>query len=211
MGWQFRYVSTYNSDFAFDFGLVLTEEQARRRHRRQPAQPTWTPFATTPADPSYPGAHSTVSAAAATILAARYGDHVTFTVTSPTLPGAVRSFDTFHAAATEAGLSRIYAGIHTGLDHQAGLLLGAQIGQYTSGTRAGQWTPARASDPGVACADVLRVDAEGSCRTAAWRRTGGRRGDGAGGVWRRLAPARRVTVRRGAGLLGAAAAPRRGP
>src|SRR4051795_7617363 len=26
MGWQFPYVSTYNTDFAFDFGLVLTEE-----------------------------------------------------------------------------------------------------------------------------------------------------------------------------------------
>src|SRR5262249_6689721 len=29
MGWQFPYVSTYNTDFAFDFGLALTEEQAR--------------------------------------------------------------------------------------------------------------------------------------------------------------------------------------
>ena len=30
MGWQFPYVSTYGSDFAFDFGLALTEEQAER-------------------------------------------------------------------------------------------------------------------------------------------------------------------------------------
>src|SRR6266496_6335501 len=30
MGWQFRYVSTYTSDFAFDFGLALTEEQAEQ-------------------------------------------------------------------------------------------------------------------------------------------------------------------------------------
>src|ERR1700674_1759612 len=30
MGWQFPYVSTYNSDFAFDFGLALTEEQAQQ-------------------------------------------------------------------------------------------------------------------------------------------------------------------------------------
>jgi predicted dithiol-disulfide oxidoreductase (DUF899 family) len=29
MGWQFPYVSTYNTDFAFDFGLALTEEQAQ--------------------------------------------------------------------------------------------------------------------------------------------------------------------------------------
>jgi predicted dithiol-disulfide oxidoreductase (DUF899 family) len=29
MGWQFPYVSTYNTDFAFDYGLALTEDQAR--------------------------------------------------------------------------------------------------------------------------------------------------------------------------------------
>jgi predicted dithiol-disulfide oxidoreductase (DUF899 family) len=29
MGWQFPYVSTFNTDFAFDFELALTEEQAR--------------------------------------------------------------------------------------------------------------------------------------------------------------------------------------
>src|SRR5881392_2079821 len=28
MGWQFPYVSTHNTDFPFDFGLALTEEQA---------------------------------------------------------------------------------------------------------------------------------------------------------------------------------------
>ena len=30
MGWQFRYVSTCNTDFAFDFGLALSEEQAQQ-------------------------------------------------------------------------------------------------------------------------------------------------------------------------------------
>ena len=30
MGWQFPYVSTYNTDFAFDFGLAITEEQAEQ-------------------------------------------------------------------------------------------------------------------------------------------------------------------------------------
>src|SRR5213075_3107478 len=29
MGWQFPYVSTYRSDFPFDFGLALTPEQAK--------------------------------------------------------------------------------------------------------------------------------------------------------------------------------------
>ncbi len=30
MGWQFSYVSTYGTDFPFDFGLALTEEQAEQ-------------------------------------------------------------------------------------------------------------------------------------------------------------------------------------
>src|SRR3954454_24868946 len=30
MGWQFPYVSTYNTEFPFDFGLALTEEQAQQ-------------------------------------------------------------------------------------------------------------------------------------------------------------------------------------
>src|SRR5712691_6632995 len=30
MGWQFPYVSTCNTDFAFDFGLALTEQQAQQ-------------------------------------------------------------------------------------------------------------------------------------------------------------------------------------
>jgi predicted dithiol-disulfide oxidoreductase (DUF899 family) len=30
MGWQFPYVSTYGTDFPFDFGLALTQEQARQ-------------------------------------------------------------------------------------------------------------------------------------------------------------------------------------
>src|SRR5205807_6432617 len=29
MGWEFPYVSTYNTDFPFDFGLVLSEAQAQ--------------------------------------------------------------------------------------------------------------------------------------------------------------------------------------
>jgi membrane-associated phospholipid phosphatase len=98
---------------------------------RTHADPSWTPLSTTPADPSYPGAHSVISATAATVLAAVFGDHVSFTVTSPTLPGVTRSFGSLHDAAQEAGLSRIYAGVHTSLDHIAGLALGVDVGRYT--------------------------------------------------------------------------------
>jgi len=95
------------------------------------ADPNWLPLAgNTPADPSYPGAHSTISAAGADVLASVYGDNQQFSVTSPALLGVTRSFASFGAAADEAGLSRIYAGVHTRLDHGAGLELGHEVAGF---------------------------------------------------------------------------------
>jgi membrane-associated phospholipid phosphatase len=95
------------------------------------ADPNWLPLAgNTPADPSYPGAHSTISAAAGDVLASFYGDNQQFSVTSPALPGVTRSFTSFSGAVSEAGLSRIYAGVHTRLDHVAGLQLGNDIAGF---------------------------------------------------------------------------------
>ena len=48
--------------------------------------PTWNPLAVTAADPSYPGAHATISQAAATVLTAFYGDHQQLTVSSGRRP-----------------------------------------------------------------------------------------------------------------------------
>jgi membrane-associated phospholipid phosphatase len=96
-----------------------------------PGAPNWTPLAVTAADPSYPGAHSTISEAAATILAAFFGSDQPVTVTSDNLPGVTRSFASLQAAADEAGLSRIFAGQHTILDHQAGQTLGRQVSEFT--------------------------------------------------------------------------------
>jgi PAP2 superfamily len=95
------------------------------------ADPNWLPLAgNTPADPSYPGAHSTISADGADVLAGFFGDHQSFGLTSPALPGVTRSFSSFSAAADEAGVSRIYAGVHTRLDHVAGLRLGHDVANF---------------------------------------------------------------------------------
>jgi membrane-associated phospholipid phosphatase len=71
-----------------------------------------------------------VSAAAATVLTAFFGDHDRPRVTSEVVPGAVRRFRSYQAAATEAGLSRIYAGVHTRLDHRAGAVLGKRVATF---------------------------------------------------------------------------------
>lgn len=91
--------------------------------------PTWTPLAATALDPSYPGAHSTISAAGALILSSFFGDDNTIMVTSDVLSGVVRTFDNYHDIAIEAGLSRIFAGQHTRIDHIAGLKLGRNVAE----------------------------------------------------------------------------------
>jgi hypothetical protein len=94
------------------------------------ADPNWSPLAVTAADPSYPGAHSTFSAAAATVLAAYFGDRDHIQVASTALSGTVRTFDSYSDVATEAGLSRIFAGQHFRFDHIAGLDLGHDVAQF---------------------------------------------------------------------------------
>ena len=92
--------------------------------------PNWNPLAVTAADPSYPGAHATISQAAATVLSAFYGDHQRLTVSSDGDPGVTRSFDSFQAAANEATLSRLFAGQHTMIDLLAGRQLGSHVADF---------------------------------------------------------------------------------
>ena len=89
--------------------------------------PSWTPLAVTAADPSYPGAHSTISAAGAAVLSSFFGDDRVIDVTSDALPGTTRTFAGYVAIENEAGLSRIYAGQHTPLDDAAGRVLGSNV------------------------------------------------------------------------------------
>ena len=61
------------------------------------------------------------------MLAAFYGQHQHLAIT---LSGTTRTFGSFQAAANEAGLSRIFAGQHTRLDHQAGQILGTRVAEF---------------------------------------------------------------------------------
>jgi hypothetical protein len=74
-----------------------------------------------------------VSGAAAGVLTALFGPDYHFTVSSDSLPGVTRSFDSFDAAAQEAGRSRIYGGIHYQFDNVAGQQLGHAVADYIVG------------------------------------------------------------------------------
>jgi hypothetical protein len=122
-------ISFYDAKYQYDLWRPITaiREAATDGNPATIADPNWTPLATTPADPSYPGAHSVISEAGATVLSAFFGNHNDINVSSEVLPGVVRHFDSYQDAALEAGQSRIFAGVHTRLDHEAGLSLGQNV------------------------------------------------------------------------------------
>ncbi|MDP4822694.1 MAG: vanadium-dependent haloperoxidase, partial [Aestuariivirgaceae bacterium] len=75
--------------------------------------PKWVPPVTTPPFPEYPSGHSTQSGAAAEVLTALYGENFAFEDNSHADEGLpARSFSSLRAAADEAGISRLYGGIH---------------------------------------------------------------------------------------------------
>ena len=91
----------------------------------------WAPLIVTPAHPSYISGHSSVSGAAAAVLADFFGtDNISFTLPSqnPALPA--RSFTSFSQAAQESADSRLYGGIHWRFDNEVGLDVGNAVGEY---------------------------------------------------------------------------------
>jgi len=90
---------------------------------------TWEPQIATPPFPEHPAGHSTQSAAAATVITAMLGAAPFSDSTSVSLGHAVRRFSSFMAASEEAGMSRVYGGIHYPSGNEAGLQLGRCVGE----------------------------------------------------------------------------------
>lgn len=92
---------------------------------------SWTPLIPTPSFGAYTSGHSAFSMTGATILKNFFGtDNIAFETgtESPFLPDDyTRSFLSFTDAAEEAGMSRIYGGIHWMSDNLDGALLGADV------------------------------------------------------------------------------------
>jgi hypothetical protein len=99
-----------------------------RTYIRATIDSTWEPLIPTPPFPEYPSGHSTQSAAAAAVLTAVVGDAPFDDSTSVSIGHSVRRFPSFNAAAEEAGMSRIFAGIHFPSGNVDGRTLGYCIG-----------------------------------------------------------------------------------
>ncbi len=84
----------------------------------------------TPPFPEYPSGHSVQSSAAAAVLSSIFGAKVAFTDNTHNDRGwGPRSFPSFKAAADEAALSRLYAGIHFRSGVEGGKVQGQCVAQ----------------------------------------------------------------------------------
>lgn len=101
--------------------------------------PAWNPYLTTPNFPSYVSGHSSFSGAAAGALAAAFGtDTFDFCVDpDPLMLLTERCFSSFSQAAAEAGISRIYGGIHYEFDNSPAIDAGKQVGWWVAANAFG--------------------------------------------------------------------------
>jgi hypothetical protein len=92
-------------------------------------QPGWLPFIPTPPHPEYPAAHSGVTGSVMQAVAKVLGDNVPVTDAIYLFRGfPARTFPNLFAAAEEAGISRLYGGIHYRISIDAGLDLAKIVG-----------------------------------------------------------------------------------
>jgi len=127
-------IAFYDAKYTYNFWRPVTAIRAAATDGNPQTAPdaNWLPQAgNTAPDPSYPGAHAAISAGGASVLSALFGHKpFRFSVTSEVLPGVERSFDSIAAAAQEASLSRVYAGVHFRSDENAGEQLGAAVADF---------------------------------------------------------------------------------
>lgn len=91
------------------------------------ADPTWNPLLATPPFQEYPAGHPGVSTAGAQLLRAMFGEHTSFTLTSPNMPGVQRHFDSFQSAEAQVVNARVFGGIHFRFSGQTAVTMGKAV------------------------------------------------------------------------------------
>jgi len=120
------FIGCWNGKFEYDLLRPIT-------YIRRVMDPKWESLLNTPPFPEYPSGHSTQSAAAALVLTQIFGENFAFTDETGTKDGLKpRSFKSFSAASDEAGISRLYGGIHFRAAIEAGLAQGRCIGAFAA-------------------------------------------------------------------------------
>jgi hypothetical protein len=123
------FIGCWNTKFQYDLLRPVT-------YIRRTMDPKWESVLNTPPFPEYPSGHSTQSGAAAVVLTKMFGENFAFNDATHERDGIKpRAFPSFWAAAEEAGISRLYGGIHFRAAIERGLEQGRCIGAFTNALR----------------------------------------------------------------------------
>jgi hypothetical protein len=123
------FIGCWNTKFQYDLLRPVT-------YVRRLMDPKWESLLNTPPFPEYPSGHSTQSGAAAVVLTKMFGENFAFSDATHERDGIKpRAFPSFWAAAEEAGISRLYGGIHFRAAIERGLEQGRCIGAFTNALR----------------------------------------------------------------------------
>lgn len=120
------FIGCWDAKFVYDLIRPVT-------YIKKVIDPNWETLLITPPFPEYPSGHSTQSGAAAVVLEKLFGTNRAFVDRTHEADGLVpRKFASIWAAAEEAGISRLYGGIHYRAAIEKGLEQGRCIGAYTN-------------------------------------------------------------------------------
>lgn len=118
------FISTWDAKYHYNTIRPVTYIQ-------QYIDSSWMSFIETPPFPEWTSGHSTISAAAASVLTSVFGDKFEYTDwTEAYLGYPIRSFSSFRQAAEEVSWSRVWGGIHYLESCMTGMDLGWKIGDY---------------------------------------------------------------------------------
>jgi hypothetical protein len=124
------FIAGFEAKYRFRFWRPETAIRAAQgAHGVADADTNWRPFLITPPVPDYPSTHTVLGWAAAEVLIELFGDRMEYAADSLTLPGVIRHYRGFSAAAEENGQSRLYAGIHFSHAIRDGRRQGRSIGR----------------------------------------------------------------------------------
>ena len=128
-------IATWNTKYLFDTWRPITVIQSGGDgvNPAVTANSTWMPLLLTPNFPEYVSGHSTFSMAAATVLDSFFGDNVTFTTGEQTTTLS-ETYTSFQQAAQDAGMSRLYGGIHFIFSIQDGWTVGQEVANFDLAT-----------------------------------------------------------------------------